>query len=99
MEEYLPYLDAIEVANARNLKEMNQSAIRFAAGHRLCGTAGSDAHGLRELGAMGLSLPDFSTADELRAAVRKAEVFGRESPFWVRYYSRKAALIKKVFNH
>ncbi len=96
MEEYLPYLDAIETANARNSKEMNQSAVRFAADHGLNGTAGSDAHGLRELGAMGLSLPDFSTADELRAAIRKAEVFGRESSILVRFYSRKAALIKKV---
>ena len=96
MEEFLPWLDAIEIANARNIPEMNRSAIDFAAAHGLCGTAGSDAHGLRELGAMGLSLPDFHNADELRQAVRSASVFGKESSFWVRYYSRKAVFVKAV---
>lgn len=96
MEEYLPYLDAIEIANARNLPEMNLSAAGFAAKHGLCGTAGSDAHGLSELGAMGLSLPDFNTADELREAIRSSSVFGKESPLTVRFYSRKAAVLKSI---
>ena len=96
MEEFLPYLDAIETANARNLPDMNLSAAKFASEHGLCGTAGSDAHGLRELGAMGLSLPDFNSADELREAVRSAEVFGKESPLTVRLYSRKAVFLKMI---
>ena len=96
MEEYLPWLDAIEIANARNLPEMNRSAARFAADHGLCGTAGSDSHGVPELGAMGLELPDFRTADELREAVRSAKVFGKESPLGVRFYSRGAALLKTL---
>ena len=96
METFLPYLDAIEICNARNLPEMNRSAVRFAADHGLAGTAGSDAHGLRELGAMGLCLPDFHTPDELRQSIRSASVFGTESPLWVRFYSRKAAFLKAV---
>lgn len=96
MEEFMPYLDAIEISNARNLPEMNRSAIKFAADHGLCGTAGSDAHGLKELGAMGLVLPDFSTADELRSSVRSAKVFGKESSLWVRFYSRSAVFLKAV---
>lgn len=96
MEEYLPWLDAIEIANARNLPEMNRSAVRFAANHGLCGTAGSDAHGVPELGAMGLELPDFRTADELRTAVRSAKVFGKESLPLVRLYSRSAVLLKAL---
>ena len=96
MEEFLPYLDAIETANARNLPDMNLSAAKFASEHGLHGTAGSDAHGLRELGAMGLSLPDFNSADELREAVRSAEVFGKESPLTVRLYSRKAVFLKMI---
>ena len=75
---------------------MNLSAARFASQHGLCGTAGSDAHGLSELGAMGLSLPDFDSADSLRKAIRSAEVFGKESPFTVRFYSRKAVLLKSI---
>lgn len=96
MEEFLPYLDAIEIANARNLPEMNRSAANFAKAHGLCGTAGSDAHGVRELGAMFLSLPDFHDAESLRAAIRSAEPAGKESPQWVKFYSRKAVLLKAL---
>ena len=98
MEEYLPYLDAIEIANARCLPGMNQSAAKFAADHGLCGTAGSDAHGVPELGSMGLELPDFHTSDELRESIRSAKVFGTESPLWVRAYSRGAVLRKGLDN-
>ena len=94
MEEYLPYLDAIEIANARCLPDMNRSAMEFAAAHGLCGTAGSDAHGVSELGAMGLELPDFHTPEELRESMKSAKVFGKESPFWVRKYSRSAVIRK-----
>ena len=73
---------------------MNRSAAKFAAGHGLCGTAGSDAHGVPELGAMGLELPDFHTADELRESIKSARVFGTESPLWVRVYSRGAVFRK-----
>ena len=96
MEEYLPYLDAIEVCNARNRSGMNRAATRFAAEHGLCGIAGSDAHGVSELGAMGLELPDFHTAEELRISIQSAKVFGKESPFWVRFYSRSAAARKAL---
>ena len=96
MLEYLPWLDAIEVANARNLPSMNRLAMKFAAEHGICGTAGSDAHGIPELGAMGLELPDFSTPDELRTAIKSAKVFGKESPLWVRQYSRGAVLRKAL---
>lgn len=96
MEQYMPYLDAIEIANGRNLPEMNASATNFAAKHDLSGTAGSDAHGVSELGAMCLSLPDFSNTEELRQSIRSAKVCGRESSPWVRYYSRKAVLLKAL---
>ena len=99
MEEMLPYLDAIEGYNARNFPKMNRAAVRFAADHRISFTAGSDAHGIRELGAMGLELPDFRTPEELRAALRSARVFGKESPLLVRWYSRRAVLWKKLRKH
>ena len=94
MEKYMPYLDAIEIANARCMPGMNQSAAKFAEDHGLCGTAGSDAHGVPELGAMGLELPDFNTPDELRESIRSARVFGQESPLWVRVYTRGAVFRK-----
>ncbi|MBQ6342402.1 MAG: PHP domain-containing protein [Anaerolineaceae bacterium] len=96
MESFLPWLDAIEIANARCLEEMNHLAMKFAAYHGLQGTAGSDAHGVPELGAMGLELPDFSTAEELRESIKTAKVFGKESPLWVRKYSRMAVFRKAL---
>ena len=96
MEEYLPFLDAIEISNARNRPGMNRAATQFAAEHGLSGIAGSDAHGVSELGAMGLELPDFRTAEELRISIRSANVFGKESPLWVRFYSRSAAARKAL---
>ena len=96
MEKFLPWLDAIEIANARCMPEMNHLAMKFAAYHGLRGTAGSDAHGVPELGAMGLELPDFNTADELREAIKTSKVFGNESPFWVRKYSRGAVFRKAL---
>lgn len=94
MLDYLPYLDAIEIANARNARWMNQAAAAFADQNSLCGTAGSDGHGLPELGQMGLELPDFADAEELRTAIRQSSVFGTESSVFVHHYSRKAVLIK-----
>ena len=96
MEEYMPWLDAIEIANARCLEEMNHLAMKFAAYHNLRGTVGSDAHGVPELGAMGLELPAFQTADELRESIKHSKVFGHESPFWVRKYSRGAVFRKAL---
>ena len=96
MEKYLPYLDAIEIANARNLPSMNRAAMKFAADHDLCGTAGSDAHGVSELGEMGLELPDFQTVNGLRSSIKSAKVFGKESSFWVRKYSRGAVFRKAL---
>ena len=96
MRTYLPYLDAIEIGNARNTRFLNRKAVVFAAKQGLMGTAGSDGHSVQELGQMGLELPDFNTADELRAAIRKAKVFGKESSLLVRYYSRKAVFMKKI---
>lgn len=96
MEAYMPYLDAIEISNARCIQGMNRSAMKFAADHGLCGTAGSDAHGVPELGAMGLELPDFHTADELRRSIKSARVFGKESPLWVRVYSSGAVMRKAL---
>ncbi len=96
MLRYQPYLDAIETANGRNTSKMNQKAADFANALGLAVTAGSDGHAVHELGKMGLELPDFHTADEMRLAIREAIVFGVESSLLVRYYSRKAVLLKKL---
>jgi predicted metal-dependent phosphoesterase TrpH len=86
--EIVPLVDAIEVFNARCLrKEENRLAMDFARQHDLPGTAGSDAHLPREIGAARLALPQFEGPEELRAVIRQGEVYGRLSPFWVHFRS------------
>jgi predicted metal-dependent phosphoesterase TrpH len=67
----LPYVDAIEVFNARCLRsQTNQKALVFAQQHGLAGTVGSDAHTPGEVGAALLELPEFTDAEGLRNVIR-----------------------------
>lgn len=72
-------VDALEVFNARCLRmEFNRRAAALAARYGKSGTAGSDAHTLRELGAGYLTLPVFRTTPEaLRASLARAVPGGR----------------------
>ena len=83
LQAIAPYVDAIEVFNARcQWRGLNQMAADFAVKHRLPGTAGSDAHTLREVGRATFRVPAFRTADELRSVIGQATIEGRlSSPF------------------
>jgi predicted metal-dependent phosphoesterase TrpH len=94
--EIIPFVDAIEVFNARCMKpDANRLAAEFAREHNLPGTAGSDAHTAPEVGRACVVLPQFEGPDELRAVIRQGQVVGRMSPFWVHFASRYASLVKK----
>lgn len=72
LEQVLPFIDAIEVFNARCLHGgINQRAQAFAEEHNLAGTVGSDAHSPVELGLATMLLPPFDSADGLRAVIRQ----------------------------
>ena len=95
--EIVPFLDAIEVFNARCLvPHFNHRARDFARWQGLASTAGSDAHAAFEVGAGSVVLPAFDGADELRRIIRKGRVLGRLSPFWVHFASRCANLRKRL---
>jgi predicted metal-dependent phosphoesterase TrpH len=95
--EIAPYVDAIEVFNARCMKPgANQEALRFAYEHNLPGTAGSDAHAAFELGTACVELPQFDGPDELRKVIGQGIVRGQLSPFWVHLFSRYARIKKRV---
>lgn len=71
----LPYIDAIEIFNARcMLPQCNFQAQKFAQEHHLMGTYGSDAHTVFELGRGSLLLPNFDDAASLREALQHAVV-------------------------
>jgi len=76
--DLLPEVDALEVFNARCLRKVsNDKALAFALERDVPMLAGSDAHSLVELGLAVTRLPAFNSAEELRAAVREAEISGR----------------------
>lgn len=92
----LPFVDAIEIANARCFDpRLNQKAQIFAQQHKIPGTAGSDAHGYPELGQMVLNVPFFSTANELRKVISQGQPEGRTSPIWALGYTQFAKLYKR----
>ena len=95
---FLDSLDAIEVFNSRTIRpQHNEAAKIFAEDHALSATAGSDCHAPIEVGKAVMQLPDFTTSDELRAAVRQASILGSLSPHWVHFISSYAKNYKKVF--
>lgn len=97
LAELVEWVDAIEVFNARcYFPRFNQLAGEFAMRMNLPGTAGSDGHTPWEVGRGYLELPDFSSAEELRAVIRNARVHGRLSSFWVHLTSTYAKWVKML---
>ncbi len=82
--EIIEQVDALEVFNARCLRaDDNRRADELVKRYGKAGTAGSDAHTLRELGAGYLTLPPFkSNADAFRASLARATPGGRLSGIW-----------------
>lgn len=96
--EILPHIDAIEVFNSRCYSaRFNQQALAFAQRQGIPGTAGSDAHAPFEIGRSYLMLPEFDSADSLRAVIGQAQMHTRLSSTLVHLTSRYAVLVKKYF--
>lgn len=97
LREILPYVDALEIFNARTVgKDANERARELADEAGLLATAGSDAHAYLEVGTAGLRLPAFDDAQGMRAALKQAEVVGRLSSPLVHFFSRYATFRKRL---
>ncbi len=95
--EIAPLVDAIEVFNARCMwPGFNRRAAAFARAHGLPGTVGSDAHVAFELGTASLLLPDFHDAASLKQVIAQAVPHTAYSGPWVRFFSRFAAIKRKL---
>ncbi|MFA4982694.1 MAG: PHP domain-containing protein [Candidatus Micrarchaeia archaeon] len=97
-EKSLGAIGAIEVFNARvPQKSMNGRALSFAIAHGKAELAGSDAHHPSEVGAAYAEFPGITYlgAKSLISAPRK--IGGSRSTPLVRFYSRYAALKKRLF--
>ncbi len=96
LEEITPYIDAIEIFNARSFtKGVNENARKYAVEKNLKGTVGSDAHTLSEVGTAILLLPEFSDANSLRIAMALTEINAEYSSPLVRFGSMYAKVKKK----
>lgn len=82
--EIIEQVDALEVFNARCLRAAdNRRAAELARRYGKAGTAGSDSHTLRELGAGYLTLPPFnSNANAFRSSLAHATPGGRLTGLW-----------------
>lgn len=96
LDQILPYLDGLEVFNARcRREEYNKEAYAFALEHGKALMAGSDAHALSELGRASMTMPWFDDADSLRKAAREASISGELSGLYVHMVSTIARVAKK----
>ncbi len=99
LDQILPYIDGIEVFNARCLRqEYNEAAYEFAVEHEKALMAGSDAHAVKELGRASMTMPWFDDAESLRAAARDANISGELSGLYVHMVSTFAKVAKKFRN-
>ncbi len=99
LQAIAPYVDAIEIFNARCLTyEPNQQAVVFAETHDLLATVGSDAHCRWELGRAILQLPDFWDAPSFKHALKSAQALTKLSPAFIHLVSRIAVLWKGISN-
>jgi predicted metal-dependent phosphoesterase TrpH len=95
--EILPWVDAIEVYNARTLTDRpNRKAQRAASEANLLQTAGSDAHAYSEVGTTVMRLSPFKDPESMRHALRGAEIIARRSSPFVHLFSRYASLRKTL---
>jgi len=73
LRSILPYVDAIEVFNARCFSQsMNERAFALAREVGKLGTVGSDAHSYREIGRATLQMPPFAGPVDFLASLRTA---------------------------
>lgn len=94
LETIAPYVDAVEIFNARLHREtLNRRAREWAEERGLPGGAGSDAHTLREIGRGVIEVPEFSDRHGFLAALRQGRVVGRSSSYLVHLASTLAKFV------
>ena len=80
LERVTPYIDMLEVFNARNaLPRFNARAKAYAREHGLLAGAGSDTHSYPEYGRAYIDIPPFSTPQEFLEGARRGTWHGRLS--------------------
>lgn len=81
LEEMTPYVDIVEVFNARNnMAADDRKAYDFALERRLLTSGVSDAHTPYELGRAHIEMPDFDgTPEDFKRALAEGKIVGRRT--------------------
>ena len=96
LEKIIPDIDLIEVFNSRTMLLRDSArALELARRHDLPGTAGSDAHIVREIGSTYMEIPEFNDAEQFRQAVRQGKVWEHRTNFLIHFYGIRNRLIKQ----
>lgn len=93
----LPYIEIVEVFNARShFLSNSDEAKSFAGKHGFLVSAGSDAHTVNEIGNVYVEMPEFNDRDSFRRALSQGKIIGHwASPFV--HLNSTGARIKKKF--
>ena len=88
LEELVEKIDMIEVFNARSLlRRYSMKAQALASKYGIPGTAGSDAHTLREIGNTYVEMPKFNGKNDFPQALRKGKIHSHQSNLLVHFGS------------
>ena len=96
LDELAAIVDYVETHNARAYRDANPMAGAFAERHGLPGTASSDAHSVTEVGIASTILPGvFSTADDLRELLPRAELMTGRASYYVRLWTPFSKVVNR----
>ncbi len=100
LEQVLPYVDIVEVFNARNsLSADNRKARDFAQEHGLLASGGSDAHTTLELGRTYVEMPEFDgTPEGFKKALAQSTIVGRRMSPLIHVLTTLTKLKKRFFS-
>ncbi len=97
VEEIVDQIDVIEIFNARAIRSRDSARAKaFAQKHGICGSAGSDAHTLGEIGNAYVEMPEFKGRDDFLQALEKGKVRGHRTTPLI-HFNGLARSIKKLF--
>ncbi len=98
-EKLLSQIDIIEAFNARSLSlKYSVQAQAFADKHGLLKSAGSDAHGWREIGKAYVEMPEFNGPEEFKDALSKGIIFGQQNSIKEHFLTTLGTLPKRLKN-
>ncbi len=95
VKEIAPYIDLVEVFNARSpLAVSSKKSLAFAEAHNLPASAGSDAHYLEEIGNAFIEMPEFTDKEGFLKSLAQGKIGGHLAGPLV-HFKRFTRLLKK----